>query len=117
MSEQIFCKTMGSELQRKRVFCSSSIKILQQMGGEVQLLNWWQLRKLVARSAMGCVKLVIPETGFVGEEKFVFHQTGGGLKLGLNQPKSSPEVRFNEKLVERSREVVPMWPLGRGTVI
>ena len=33
MSEQIFCKTMGSELQRKRVFCSSSIKILQQMGG------------------------------------------------------------------------------------
>ena len=40
------------------------------MGGEVQLLNWWQLRKLVARSAMGCAKLVIPETGFVGEEKF-----------------------------------------------
>ena len=28
---------------------------------------------------MRCVKLVIPETGFVGEEKFVFHLTGGGV--------------------------------------
>ena len=81
MSEQIFCKTMGSEQQmkKKRVFCSSSIKISQQMGGgRVQLPNWWRLRKLVARSAMRCAKLVIPETGFVGEEKFVFHLTGGG---------------------------------------
>ena len=66
---------------------------------------------------MRCAKLVIPETGFVGEEKFVFHLTGGGLKLGPNQPKSSPEVRFNENLVERSRGVVSMWPLRRGTVI
>ena len=50
------------------------------MGGEVQLLNWWQLRKLVARSAMGCVKLVIPETGFVGEEKILsFIRRGGGV--------------------------------------
>ena len=28
---------------------------------------------------MGCAKLVIPETGFVGEEKFVCHLTGGGV--------------------------------------
>ena len=46
-------------------------------GGEVQLPNRWRLRKLVVRSAMGCAKLVIPETGFVGEEKFVCHLTGG----------------------------------------
>ena len=64
-------------MKKKRVFCSSSIKISQQMGGEiVQLPNWWWLRKLVARSAMRCAKLVVPETGFVGEEKYFKINTG-----------------------------------------
>ena len=65
-------------------------------GGGVQLPNWWQLRKLVARSAMRCAKLVVPETGFVGEEKFCLSSDGGGVWnwVPINQ-KSSPEVRFN----------------------
>ena len=72
--------------EKKRVFCSSSIKnFLQQMGGGVQLPNWWQLRKLVARSAMRCAKLVVPETGFVGEEKFCLSSDGGGFEIG-SQP-------------------------------
>ena len=32
---------------------------------------------------MGCAKLVIPETGFVGEEKFVCHLTGGGCGVDI----------------------------------
>ena len=55
------------------------------MGGGVQLQNWWQLRKLVARSAMRCAKLVVPETGFVGEEKFCLSSDGGGVEIG-SQP-------------------------------
>ena len=51
-------------------------------GGGFQLPNWWQLRKLVARSAMRCAKLVVPETGFVGEEKFCLSSDGGGFEIG-----------------------------------
>ena len=63
VSEQNFCKTYG--------FPAANEKERQQTG----------LRKLVARSAVGCVKRGIPETGFVGKKKnlpFIWRGRGGG---------------------------------------
>ena len=53
-------------------------KFYTKRGRGVRLPDWWWLRKLVARSAMGCVKRGIPETGFVGEEKSALYLAGGG---------------------------------------
>ena len=56
---------------------------------------------------MRCAKLVVPETGFVGEEKFCLSSDGGGLKLGPNQPKSSPEVRLTKNWVPTNQNRRP----------
>ena len=66
---------------------------------------------------MRCAKLVVPETGFVGEEKFCLSSDGGGFEIGSQPTKIIARGPLQRKLVERSREVVSMWPLGRGTVI
>ena len=64
-------------------FCLLSIKnfTINGGGGGFQLPNWWWLRKLVARSAMGRFKLGIPETGFVGKRKvcLLIGGVGGGV--------------------------------------
>ena len=72
MSEQNFCKTYG--------FPAANEKERQQTG----------LRKLVARSAVGCVKRGIPETGFVGKKKnlpLIWGGRGGGGRASVCLPR------------------------------
>ena len=64
---------------------------------------WWWLQKLVAGSAMGCVKWGIPETGFVGKEKSVLYLAGGGrasVYLSRVFPLYAPGAGMTEKLAK-----------------